>query len=249
MSSYPGDSVLSSADAEFISDNVKRVIENVSEAAVRAGRRPEDITIVAASKMNGCERVRRAAEAGITVCGENRVQEMLEKNALGAYDGCRLHLIGHLQKNKVKNVVGLAELIQSVDSIALLEAVSRAALVKGIVQDVLLEVNIADEPSKSGFPVSGLSAALDAAETLDGIKVRGLMAIPPVCEKSEENLPYFQKMYKLFVDIGSKKYDNSNMDFLSMGMSNDYMTAIECGSSMVRIGTGIFGPRNYPVVT
>ena len=233
-----------SSDIRF---NVQQVLENVSSAAVSAGRRPEDITIVAASKMNSTDRIQLAVSAGIRVCGENRVQEMLEKNSLGAYSACRLHFIGHLQKNKVKNVVGLVELIHSIDSLELLEAVSRTASAKCLVQDVLLEVNIAAEASKSGFSHDEIFPVLEKAEQLDGIRIRGLMAIPPVCENSSDNLPYFARMQQLFIDIGAKKYDNSNMDFLSMGMSHDYSAAIECGSNMVRIGTAIFGPRNYDI--
>ena len=231
-----------------IRENVRNVIEQVNRAAVAAGRKPEEITLVAASKMNDAERVRAAIDAGIKVCGENRVQEMVEKNALGAYEGCRLHFIGHLQKNKVKNVVGTAELIHGVDSLSLLETISRVAGQKGITQDLLLEVNIGGEESKSGFSPADIPKILDAAEDLEHIMVRGLMAIPPVCASEEENIPFFTAMRQLFVDNGAKKYDNSSMDFLSMGMSRDFAAAIACGSNMVRIGTGIFGPRNYGTV-
>lgn len=228
-----------------ISENIASVNARISAAAAESGRMPDDITLVAASKMNSAERVREAIEAGVPVCGENRVQEMLEKSALGAYAGARLHFIGRLQKNKVKNVVGLAELIHGVDSVSLLTAISKCAESRGIVQDVLLEINIGAEVSKAGFRPEELDAALSEAAGLKGIKVRGLMAIPPVCVCGDENIPYFTRMHKLFVDIGEKKYDNSSMDFLSMGMSSDFEAAIKCGANMVRIGTGIFGPRDY----
>ena len=228
-----------------ISDNVAAVIEKVNAAALRSGRTPEDISIVAATKMNDAPAIQAAISAGIKICGENRVQEMTEKLPLGAYSGADLQFIGHLQKNKVKNVVGVCSLIQSVDSPDLLRAIGRIASAKGLRQDVLLEVNIAGEESKSGMAPSALPGILAEAGSVEGIRVRGLMAIPPVCSNPEENRPFFQQMRKLFVDIGQKKYDNVLMDFLSMGMTNDYETAIECGSNMVRIGTGIFGPRNY----
>ncbi|MDO5444140.1 MAG: YggS family pyridoxal phosphate-dependent enzyme [Eubacteriales bacterium] len=228
-----------------ITENVKHVLDEISAAADLCGRDPSEITLVAASKMNPAETVRLSAAAGISVFGENRVQEMLEKNALGAYAGCDLHFIGHLQKNKVKNVVGLASLIHGIDSLSLLETVSRIAESKNMIQDVLLEINIGAEETKSGFSPSEISDILDSAQALKGIKVRGLMAIPPICEKPEENHPFFARMQQLFIDIGAKKYDNSSMDFLSMGMSRDYTEAIKCGSNMVRVGTAIFGPRNY----
>ena len=230
-----------------VSENVALVKENIARAAKRAGRSPSEITLLAASKMNDASRIREAFHAGITVFGENRVQEMLEKNALGAYAGARLHFIGHLQKNKAKQVVGLAGLIHGVDSVALLQILSRLAEMRGIVQDVLLEVNIGREPSKSGFFPSDLPSALGESESLPGIRVRGLMAIPPVCSNPDEIRPYFAQMQQLFVDNGEKKYDNSSMDFLSLGMSGDYELAIEYGSNLVRVGTGIFGPRSYAV--
>ena len=178
-------------------------------------------------------------------CGENRVQEMLEKNAQGAYEGAPLHFIGHLQKNKVRQVVGLCSLIHSVDSLSLLQEISKTAQKRGLTQDVLLEVNIGNEESKSGFSPEEIGPALEEAAKMTSVRVRGLMAIPPICEKPEENRPFFLKMQKLFVDNCGKKYDNISMDFLSMGMSGDYAEAVRCGANMVRVGTGIFGPRNY----
>ena len=228
-----------------ITENVSMIKEQLAAAEFAAGLAPGAVSLVAASKMNDALRVREAIEAGITVCGENRVQEMLEKNAQGAYAGAQLHFIGHLQKNKVKNVVGVAELIHSVDSVELLEAISRTAENKGLVQEVLLEVNIGNEESKSGFSPGNLSAALDSAERLKAVKVRGLMAIPPVCASADIIRPYFEQMHKLFIDIGEKKYDNSTMDFLSMGMTHDFTVAVACGSNMIRVGTGIFGERDY----
>ena len=228
-----------------IAENVARVREEMAAAARSAGRDPGDIKLVAATKMNDAARVREAIAAGVDICGENRVQEMLEKNAQGAYEGAPLHFIGHLQKNKVRQVVGVAELIHGADSLALLETISREAQKRGIRQDVLLEVNIGREASKSGFAPEEVPAALEAASALEGVFVCGLMAIPPICTAPEENRPFFLAMQKLFVDNGRKKYDNVHMAFLSMGMSGDFAEAIRCGANMVRVGTAIFGARHY----
>ena len=230
---------------EQIGKNVEYVKAEIARAAGDAGRDPAEILLVAATKMNDAAAVRAAIRAGVDICGENRVQEMLEKNAQGAYEGAPLHFIGHLQKNKVRQVVGLCELIHSVDSLSLLEEISKTAEKRGLVQDVLLEINIGNEESKSGFSPEQIGMTLEEAAKLTAVRVRGLMAIPPICEKPEENRPFFLKMQKLFVDNCEKKYDNISMDFLSMGMSGDYTEAIRCGANMVRVGTGIFGPRNY----
>ena len=228
-----------------IADNLALVRSRISAAAEKAGRRSEDILLVGATKMNDASRVREAIAAGLTVCGENRVQELLEKDALGAYEGAALHFIGHLQKNKVRYLVGRCSLIHSIDSMELLRAVDRCAVSRGVVQDVLIEVNIAGEESKSGLAPSELSDFLSAAGDFPGIRVRGLMAIPPICRVGEENLPYFRAMEQLFVDNGGKKYDNVFMDFLSMGMSGDFEAAIACGANIVRVGTALFGERDY----
>ena len=230
-----------------ISDNVAKIRAEIAEAARAAGRDPAEITLVAASKMNDASRVREAIAAGVGACGENRVQEMLEKQAQGAYEGAPLHFIGHLQKNKVKQVVGLASLIHGADSTALLEAIDRCAEKRGLVQDLLLEVNIGAEESKSGFAPEEIPAALAAAAKLSHIRVRGLMCVPPAGRCEAENRLNFTKMNKLFVDNSGKKYDNVSMDFLSMGMSADFACAIACGSNMVRVGSAIFGPRPYQI--
>jgi pyridoxal phosphate enzyme (YggS family) len=228
-----------------IAENVAAVKANIRAAAVAAGRDPASVQLVAATKMNDADRVRQAIAAGVDICGENRVQEMLEKNRLGAYEGAPLHFIGHLQKNKVKQVVGLASLIHGADSRELLEVISRTALNRGLVQDVLLEVNIGEEASKSGFRPEEIPGVLEYVSTLPGLRVLGLMAIPPICAFPEENRPFFCRMEKLFVDNGEKKYDNVSMDFLSMGMSGDYTEAVACGANLVRVGTAIFGARDY----
>lgn len=230
-----------------ILDNVKIIKENIAASAQKAGKKPEDIILVAAAKMYPSESVREAISAGVDAVGENRVQEMAEKLSQGAYEGAPLHFIGHLQKNKVKNVVGKADLIESIDSVELLRLVDKRAKSLGIVQRLLLEVNIASEASKSGFSQNELYDVLEEASQLESIKVEGLMAIPPISTSPGGNREHFASMFKLFVDIREKKYDNVTMGSLSMGMSGDYSDAISEGANMVRIGTGIFGSRNYSI--
>ncbi len=228
-----------------ISENVARIRAQIAQAARDAGRDPKEILLCAATKTNGVEAIREAIAAGVDLCGENREQELTQKLAQNAYDGVPVHFIGHLQTNKVKHIVGKAALIQSVDSMRLLRAIAQEASRQGIRQDVLLEVNIGAEASKSGFAPERLSEILPEMENFPNVRVRGLMAIPPICHNSGNNQKFFQKMFSLAVDIKQKKYDNVCMDILSMGMSDDFVDAIRCGSTMVRLGTAIFGPRDY----
>ena len=229
-----------------IAQNVKTVFERIEAAAIKAGRQPEDISLVAATKTNGRQAIAAALAAGVKICGENRVQELVEKNAQGAYGDSRLHFIGHLQKNKVRQVVGVCQLIQSVDSPELLSLINQRALDLGIVQAVLLEINIGGEQSKTGMAPEELPDILQAAAAFPGVLIRGLMAIPPISVTEGGNRPYFARMYQLYIDISTKKYDNVCMDFLSMGMSGDFEDAIAEGSNMVRVGSAIFGERTYP---
>ena len=228
-----------------IADNVARIRERIAAAALSAGRKPEEIRLVAASKMNDADRVRQAIAAGVDICGDNRVQELLEKKKLNAYDGCAVHMIGHLQKNKVRQVVGAVDMIQSADSPELLTLIDRQAAKLGLVQSVLLEVNIGGEESKSGVAPGELTALLEHAAGLSNLQVRGLMTIPPVEEKTGGNRAYFARMQQLFVDIRDKKYDNVLMAELSMGMSGDFEDAVREGATLVRVGSAIFGPRHY----
>lgn len=230
---------------ELIHRNIADIRERMDAAARAAGREPGEVQLCAATKMNDAERVRAAVRGGIDLCGENRVQELQQKQPLGAYEGVPIHFIGHLQTNKVKYVVGAVDLIQSVDRIALLEAINAQAVKKGIVQDILFEVNIGAEESKSGFTVAETEALAAKMGDYPGVKLCGLMAIPPVSVEKGDNLQYFTQMHKLFVDISRKTYDNVTMVCLSMGMSDDFEDAIACGSTMIRVGTAIFGARNY----
>ena len=228
-----------------IAENVARIKAEMAAAAIAAGRDPKDILLCAATKMNDSENVRQAIAAGVDCCGANRVQELLLKQPLGAYEGKPVHFIGHLQTNKVKQVVGKVSLIHSVDSQRLLEAVNKEAGKQGIVQDILLEINIGDEDSKSGFDKTSVWEVLEKISDFSNIRVRGLMAIPPICQNPTDNHKFFQEMCKLSVDITAKKYDNVSVEILSMGMSDDYADAIACGSTMIRVGTAIFGSRGY----
>ena len=228
-----------------ITENVRMARQKINAAAESAGRSGSEVRLLAATKMNGPEAVQEAIRAGVDICAENRVQEFLSKNAVNAYAPCCVHFIGHLQKNKVKYLVGAVELIHSVDSPELMDAISRRAVSLGIVQDVLLEVNIGGEASKSGVSPDGLEALLVHAALCPGLRVKGLMTIPPAVSPGEENRWYFRQMYELFVDIRRKTYDNVTMAELSMGMSGDYEEAVRCGATIVRLGTALFGPRNY----
>ena len=227
-----------------IQENLAEIRARIDRAARSTGRTGADITLVGASKMNDAAACQEAIAAGIDVLGENRVQEMTEKLAQNAYDGAPLHFIGHLQRNKVKQVVGKVALIQSVGSVELLREIEKAAAKLALRQDILLEVNIGGEEAKSGFAPEALCEAAALARELPHVRVRGVMAIPPIEREPDGNVPYFRKLHALFVDINEKMYDNE-LEYISMGMSDDFESAIRCGSNMVRVGTAIFGARNY----
>ena len=231
-----------------IAENVARIRREMAEAALACGRDPKDILLCAATKMNDVEAVREAIRAGVDCCGENRVQELTAKLAENAYEGAPVHFIGHLQTNKVKQVVGKVDLIQSVDSERLLKAIDKEAAKQGIRQDILLEVNIGEEASKSGFAAEDILPIVERMGEFPNVCVKGLMAIPPISYNSGENLKFFQKMFQLSVDIKAKIEDNVMVDCLSMGMSGDYADAIAAGSTMIRVGTAIFGARDYTVL-
>ena len=228
-----------------IEENVLRIREEIARAAADAGRAPGEIQLCAATKMNDAAAVRRAIAAGVDCCGENRVQELTAKISDHAYDGAPVDFIGHLQTNKVRQVVGRVRLIQSIDSERLLCAVNAEAQKQGIIQSVLLEVNIGKEPSKSGFQAEEIMPLLERIALYPNICIKGLMTIPPISQNKGDNVKFFQKMFQLYVDIRRKKYDNVTVDCLSMGMSDDYTDAVRCGSTMVRVGTAIFGARQY----
>ena len=228
-----------------ITENIAAIRTQMEAAALESGRDPKDILLCAATKMNDADAVRQAIAAGVDCCGENRVQELTQKLSENAYEGAPVHFIGHLQTNKVKQVVGKVDLIQSVDRLKLLECIQAEAARQGIVQDILLEVNVGHEESKSGFDAAEILPLVEKIGDYPNIRVRGLMAIPPICEKSGDNHKFFTEISQLAVDITAKKYDNVSVEILSMGMSGDYADAIACGSTMIRVGTAIFGARDY----
>lgn len=231
--------------AEEFDSNFEAVCDRIKRAAERAGRDLSEITLLAATKTVDADTVNYAISRGIEVIGENKVQEFLSKEAL--LKPSVRHFIGHLQTNKVKDIIGRVSLIHSVDSVRLAREISRQAQRKGITADILLEVNIAEEESKWGFKETELMLSLEEIAKLPALRVRGLMTIPPICGNSEENRKYFKKMYKIFIDIRGKNTDNSNMDILSMGMSDDFDIAVEEGATVVRVGTALFGKRNYNI--
>lgn len=227
-----------------LEENIARVKANMARAALEAGRDPAEITLVAATKVQTSDTIRAAIAAGITICGENRVQELTAHLDDYAYDGARVHFIGHLQTNKVRFVVGRVDLIESVDSPRLLEAIERQAEKLNLVQDVLLEVNIGLEESKGGCLPEDLPALARQAMDLPNVRLRGLMAIPPVAAEPGANRRFFAATRQLYVDIRRQIGDNdTDIDCLSMGMSGDYEDAIREGATLVRVGTALFGPR------
>ena len=228
-----------------IAENIRVIRETMAQAAKAAGREPSEVLLCAATKMNDAAAVREAVAAGVDCCGENRVQELTQKLAEGAYTGKPVHFIGHLQTNKVKQVVGKVDLIESVDRMELLECIEKTAAKLGIVQPILLEVNIGAEESKSGFSQEEIWQTVEKMADFPHCRLRGLMAIPPISLHPGDNRRYFAEMRNLFVDISEKKYDNVDMECLSMGMSGEYPDAIREGATLVRVGTAIFGARNY----
>ena len=227
-----------------IAENLRSVRQRMDAAARAAGRDPGSVLLVGASKMNGADACREAVAAGIDALGENRGQEMRGKLEEGAYEGAPLHFIGHLQRNKVNKVVGKVSLIQSVGSLELLDEIEKTAARLELRQDILLEVNIGGEAAKSGFAPGDIFAAAEAALSRDHVQVCGLMTIPPADADRETNMRYFQEVHTLYVDIDENLFHNE-LKYLSMGMSGDYADAVRAGATMVRVGTAIFGERDY----
>ncbi len=223
--------------------NFAAITEKLSIAAKKSGRKAEDIILLAATKTVDAETINYAISKGIKYIGENKVQELLTKN--DDIVEAHRHFIGHLQTNKVKDIIDKVELIQSVDSLKLAKEISKQAVKFDKEMDILLEVNIGGEDSKWGFSPENIEENLREIAVFPNIHIKGLMAIPPICEIAEQNRKYFKQMYKLFIDIGSKKIDNSDMQYLSMGMSDDFDIAVEEGANLIRLGTALFGRRIY----
>lgn len=225
--------------------NYDFINEKIAEAAMKAGKTRDDITFLSATKTVEPEYINYAISLGLSYIGENKVQELLSKYDQYNLKNCSLQFIGHLQSNKVRQIVGKVDLIQSIDSMKLAKEVSKCSLKNNITSDILVEVNIGKEENKSGVMPEMLEELVEEISTLPAVNVKGLMTIPPICEKKDEIRRYFEKMNRLFLDISSKKLDNVSMDILSMGMSSDYYEAILEGANMVRIGSALFGNRIY----
>lgn len=232
-----------------VEENLKTVRFRMEEAAAAAGRSPEDVILMAVTKTVPVEVINHALSLGVDYMGENRVQELNAKYDSLHREGKHIHLIGHLQTNKVRQVVGKVEMIQSVDSVRVAEAIAARSRELGIVTDVLVEVNIGGEESKSGISPAAAHELVCEISEFNGINVQGLMTIPPLDCDIAQTIRYFEEIYKLFIDIGSKSTHNSSytMKHLSMGMSSDYAEAIRSGATMVRVGTALFGRRNYNI--
>lgn len=228
----------------MIKENLEAVEKNIAKACKRAGRDRDSVTLIAVSKTKPVSMLKRAYDLGCRDFGENKVQEIMDKYEELPKD-IRWHMIGHLQTNKVKYIVGKTALIHSVDSLRLAEAVSKEALKKNVTVDILIEVNVAEEESKFGTTTEEAIALVEKISVLPNISIKGLMTIAPYVENSEENRQYFAALQQLAVDITQKNIDNISMNVLSMGMTGDYMTAIEEGATYIRVGTGIFGARQY----
>lgn len=240
-----------SNDFDFVAEKIELINKNIAAAAQKVSRNRDEITLMAVTKTMPAEAITKAFSCGITLFGENRVQELVSKYPLLDMNGKSAHIIGHLQTNKVKYIIDKVDMIESVDNLKLAGEINRQAEKISRVMDVLVEVNIGKEEQKSGVMPSEAENFVESLKQFKNIRVRGLMTVPPVCENKEDVRPYFKQMYKLFVDIGTKKNDNinisNNFDTLSMGMSHDYDIAVEEGSTIVRVGTGIFGKRNYNI--
>jgi hypothetical protein len=228
-----------------VEDNYKAIKERVEESAIKAGRNPKDVRLMAVTKTVESVYINRALDLGADLIGENRVQEYLGKKDELHLDGVEKHLIGHLQTNKVKQIVGEVDMIESVDSVKLAKEISRVSVNKGVTTDILVEVNVGKEESKSGIYIEGLEELLLEIAEMPNIKINGLMTIPPICDNDAQLEQYFSAMYQSFIDIKEKKLDNINMNILSMGMSNDFECAVANGSNIVRVGSAIFGARKY----
>lgn len=228
-----------------IDHNISVIRERIAEAAIRSGRNPEDIKLMAVTKTVEPVFINRAIENGIDLIGENKVQEFLGKKEYLKLDSCEAHLIGHLQTNKVRQIITNVSMIQSVDSVKLASEISKRSAAAGITTHCLAEINIGDEENKTGISFSMIYELLHEISEMDNITVDGLMTVPPICDDDLALDKYFSKMHRIFIDMQAKKLDNVNMSILSMGMSSDYERAIINGSTLVRVGTALFGNRLY----
>ena len=228
-----------------IQENVKFIRNKINEAAVKSGRNENDVRFMAVTKTVDPVFINHAIDCGIDLIGENKVQEFLSKKDALKLENVEKHLIGHLQSNKVRKIITEVDLIQSVDSVSLAREIERQAEKNNMTANILVEINVGGEESKTGLEKSLLCETIAEIAEMPHINIKGLMTIPPICENNAELRKFFDEMYKLFIDIAAQNRDNVNMDILSMGMSGDYEEAILCGSNLVRVGSAIFGPRIY----
>ena len=228
-----------------IEQNLAEVKEKIAEAAIKSGRNPDDIQLMAVSKTVESRFINHAISCGVNLIGENKVQEFLLKEPELDLSECKAHLIGHLQSNKVKKIVGKVDVIQSVDSVSLAQEIARRSIQNGIVSKILLEINVGNEESKFGFDLSEAYDRVCEISDIDGVSIQGLMCVAPICSDEKKLRSIFSNMYRSYLDIASKKINNVNMNVLSMGMSGDYCEAILEGANLVRVGSAIFGSRNY----
>lgn len=228
-----------------IEENLKIINNDIAEAAIKSGRSVQDVNLMAVTKTVESKFINRAIDSGISLIGENKVQEFLLKEDELKLDCCKAHLIGHLQSNKVKKIVGHVDTIQSVDSVSIAKEIGKRSLEAGITTNILLEVNVGNEESKFGFSPEELFERACEISEIGGVNINGLMCVAPICEKEAEIRAIFSNMHRMFIDIGAKKMDNINMSVLSMGMSGDYKQAILEGANLVRVGSAIFGARIY----
>lgn len=229
---------------QYIRDNLEDVMANIERAAIKSGRKKEDITLVAVTKTLSHDVVQAAVDLGLMVLGENKVQEVMDKYPVISGDP-QWHLIGHLQTNKVKYIIDKVALIHSVDSLRLAEEISKRAVKADVIMPILVQINVAEEETKFGINVNDVEALVQAISDLPGIQIKGLMTIAPNTEDEEALRKYFKEMKDIFETLKKTMYNGSDMTYLSMGMTNDYEMAIEEGSNLVRIGTGLFGARHY----
>lgn len=237
--------IVDEARLQSVEYNYKTIKSKIEESAIKAGRNPNDVRLMAVTKTVESVYINKALDLGADLIGENRVQEYLGKKDELHLDGVEKHLIGHLQTNKVKQIVGEIDMIESVDSVKLAKEISRVSSNKNLTTNILVEVNVGKEDSKSGIYIEQLEDLLLEIAQMDNIKIKGLMTIPPICDSEKEVSQYFSTLYQSFIDIKNKKLDNVDMDILSMGMSGDFESAVANGSNIVRVGSAIFGARKY----
>lgn len=228
-----------------IQENIKFIRNQINEATVKSGRSENDVRFMAVTKTVDPVYINHAIDCGIDLIGENKVQEFLSKKDALHLEKVEKHLIGHLQSNKVRKIITEVDMIQSVDSVSLAKEIERQAEKNNMTAKILIELNVGEEESKTGMDKSLFMESFHEIAEMKHIQIKGLMTIPPICEKNSDLRKFFDEMYKLFIDIGHKNIDNVSMDILSMGMSGDYEEAILCGSNLVRVGSAIFGPRIY----